>query len=223
MKNIKYVAFLFLIGCIGEDIVFDEVDPVVRFTNPITSLEVSTSFQFEYTFLDNVGKEATPSSVFWTSSDASILTIDDQGLAQAVSNGTVTVGVEATLADLRATTDLTFDITGDPTMMLETSREGTVNTTSTYPLMGDFVLSQEDSGLKLSFSSGYVADTALPGLYVYLSNNPNTISGALEIGAVTQFSGAHEYAISNAGLFDYDYVLYFCKPFNEKVGHGDIE
>ena len=68
-----------------------------------------------------------------------------------------------------------------------------------------------------------VADDGLPGLYVYLSNNPNSVSGALEIGPVEVFEGAHDYTISGLDITTYAYVLYFCKPFNVKVGHGDIE
>ena len=224
MKKIKYLVLILLIGCIGEDIEFDEVAPVIRFTNPISSLEVDTNYQFEYVFLNNVGMEVEPSNIIWTSSDEAFLTIDNDGLAQAISKGKVSVNIQAMLDDLVADTSISFDITGDSTVVVQKERSGTVQTTSNYSLAGDFILSEEeDNSIKLSFDSGYIADDGLPGLFVYLSNNPNSSFGALEIGAVTTFYGAHDYLVNDVGLFDYKYVLYFCKPFNAKVGHGEIQ
>ncbi|MEM9549152.1 MAG: hypothetical protein AAGA77_24405, partial [Bacteroidota bacterium] len=62
----------------------------------------------------------------------------------------------------------------------------------------------------------------LPGLYVYLTNNRNTTANALEIGAVEVFNGAHTYTVEDVGINDYKFLLYFCKPFNVKVGDGEI-
>ena len=65
--------------------------------------------------------------------------------------------------------------------------------------------------------------TSLPGLYVYLTNNPSTVNNAYEIGRVETFNGAHSYRISGVGLNEYDYLLYWCKPFSVKVGDGEIK
>jgi hypothetical protein len=46
---------------------------------------------------------------------------------------------------------------------------------------------------------------------------------AFEIGAVSVFSGAHSYQLpTSIGLMDYQYLLYWCKPFNVKVGEAKI-
>ena len=95
MKKFRILFLLVFAGCIGEDVILDEIDPVVRITNPIASMEVNTSYQFEYMFLDNVGAEATPTTLTWQSSDESLLTIDNTGMAQAIGNGTVSVSVSA--------------------------------------------------------------------------------------------------------------------------------
>jgi len=223
MKKLRFLLPIFLIGCIGEDIVLDEVDPVVQFTNPISSLEVNTFYQFEYMFLDNVGAAVEPTNVIWTSSDETLLTVDDIGLVRGLNNGSVTLSISAMRNELAADTSITFEITGDPTTSTLTERLGSVQTTSSYVLKGDFTLTVDVDDLLLTFGSDYEADSGLPGLYVYLTNNPNTIAGAYEIGAVTTFSGAHEYRINSTDLFDYNYVLYYCKPFNVKVGHGNIQ
>ena len=104
-------------------------------------------------------------------------------------------------------------------------KSGTIATTSSYVLSGTFTLSElENSGdLRLSINDDYVADTALPGLYLYLTNNPSSIANALELGPVTVFNGAHQYTISDTGINDYSHLLYWCKPFTVKVGDGEIE
>ena len=100
---------------------------------------------------------------------------------------------------------------------------GTIATTSSYALKGSFVLEETEDGLTLSIAEDYVASTALPGLYIYLSNNPNTTSGAYEIGAVKVFKGSHSYLLpSSIKLMDYKYILYWCKPFNVPVGEAKI-
>ena len=224
MKHLILFASVFslaLSSCIKDDLINDRVDPNLRITRSAQALEVDSSFQFEHSYLNNVGQPEDV-AVTWTSSDPSILTIDNNGLAQGITAGVSQVAVsydngEGTL------TDTTSVLVGDTTISMTFSRSGTVNTTSTYVCTGDFVLSEDGSDIKLEFFNDYQQSTALPGLYVYLSNNPNNVSNALEIGAVSIFSGAHSYTISGAGINDYNYVVYFCKPFNVKVGHGEIQ
>jgi len=110
------------------------------------------------------------------------------------------------------------------TSVADTSISGTINTTSSYKLTGSFTFSEsaQSSDLELKLDDDYCASTALPGLYVYLSNNRNNISSGLEIGAVEVFSGAHTYNIPNTGINDYSFIVYFCKPFNVKVGDGEL-
>ena len=138
MKKLKFLIPFLLLGCIGEDIVLDEVDPIIQFTNPISSLEVNTFYQFEYMFLDDVGATVDPASVSWTSSDETLLTVDDTGLVRGLNNGTVTLSVSAMLNELAADTSITFEITGDPTTSSVTERMGSVRTTSSYVLRRRF-------------------------------------------------------------------------------------
>lgn len=215
------IIFLFLTGCIGEDIIFDEVQPEIRITNPLISIEISTSYQFEFMMINNIGEEVIPDMMTWSSSDETKLTIDNSGLANAVDYGTVMVTVNASHGTLEVEKAFELEIT-DGTVTMPTSRIGTVASTSSYKLQGDFELRLDGDNLILELADNYEASTALPGLFVYLSNNANSSASAYEIGAVTQFNGAHSYTIQNVGLYDYQYVLYFCKPFNVKVGHGEI-
>jgi len=50
------------------------------------------------------------------------------------------------------------------------------------------------------------------------------VADAYEIGPVTVFQGAHFYDLpSTISIFDYSYILYWCKPFEVKVGEGQIQ
>ncbi len=222
-KRIPFLLLIVLIlaSCIKDDFVDDEVEPVIRITNNLESLKNGEDFQFKHIYLNNIGKEENV-NVKWSSSDVSILTIDEStGLASSVAEGTVTVTVSYQGAS-NYTASNTFDI-GTETVVLVPQKSGIVNTTSSYALHGSFVIKQIGDDVKLEFESDYSASTGLPGLYIYLSNNPNSSADALEIGAVQVFSGVHSYTIPNEDINKYAYVLYFCKPFNVKVGHGEIQ
>ena len=150
-----------------------------------------------------------------------IISIADDGLVQALQEGSSTISVEYDNGLGILKDSITVHV-GLETVIAPQQKSGTIATTSTYALSGDFTLSEEGNNIILEFADNYNASTALPGLYVYLSNNQNTIANAIEIDRVQVFSGAHAYTIPNVGINDYKYVLYFCKPFNIKVGDGEI-
>lgn len=216
----------FLTSCIGEDIVFDEVDPAVRITNPITSLGVNTSYQFEYLFLDNVGTEVSPMALTWSSSNTDVLSIDENGLATGISNGLATVNLHASLGDQEAATNLIFEVSEGGTQTVTNERTGAMHPNSSYGLAGGFRLFEEGDDLVLAFNADYNFNGA-PGPYLYLTNNPNSLptSEAYEIDFVTARSGAHEYRIplSEVGLNDYSSVYFYCKPFTIRLGFGNFD
>ena len=228
MKNssfflITIVLLLFgLGGCIGDDIIDDMVEPVVRIMNPIDTIEINTNYQFEATYFNNVGQEVN-NTVSWSSSNENIISVTSAGLATANELGNAILTAEATSEAGVIIQEERMLIVGNSTVVASSDRTGSLQTTSSYALKGDFTLEEDNGILKLSFADNYEASTALPGLYVYLTNNPNTTSGAFEIGKVEEFSGAHTYELpSTVDVMDYEYVLYFCKPFNVKVGDGQF-
>ncbi|WP_235296957.1 Ig-like domain-containing protein [Portibacter marinus] len=221
---ILFFISIFFFSCIGDDFIDDRVDPILRITNPIDSIALDSTYQFQISFLNYVGKEEEVEAE-WTSSDETIIQVDQMGLASAKSPGSAEITAEYTDLEGTLVTDSRTVGVGERTVKEQTKgKKGLVSTTSTYKLTGEFTLTSNDDGsIELAFFDDYEASTALPGLYVYLTNNPSTISGALEIQAVEVFEGAHTYTIENVELEQYGYVLYFCKPFNVKVGHGEIE
>lgn len=227
MKNMKFFTLAFIIlffgSCIGDDIIEDRVDPVVRISNPVDSIELNTTYQFEANFFNNVGKAETQNLV-WSSSDVGIIEISESGLANAKELGIAIISVDGTATSGELVHDERMVVVGNSTTVVtQIERTGTIATTSSYQLEGDFSMENINGVLTLSFADNYRASTALPGLYVYLTNNPTTTSGAYEIGKVEVFSGAHTYEFpSSVDIMDYEYVLYFCKPFSVKVGDGQM-
>ena len=227
-KNFKHMKFLIyffpivllLSGCIGDDIINDTVDPELRIMNPIDSLTVGQSHQFDATYFNNIGLEETV-DIVWNSSDLEVLNVEDNGLATGIKSGSVMVSAEAeSLKEefLLTVTEETV-INDEPA----NERSGIIQTTSFYTLEGNFTMRAEGNDLILEIDESYRASSGLPGLYLYLTNNPNSVNGAFEVGEVEVFSGAHSYTISGVGLNDHSHLLYFCKPFAVKVGDGEFE
>ncbi len=219
-----FLASLFFAGCIKDDFVDDEVSPELRISTMLDTIAEDSNFVMEAMYLNNVGQEEEAQNLIWTSSDTSIMSINKlTGLLYGKQFGSSVISVSYT-NDLGVFKDSLSVEVGLNTVLQESQlKSGTINTTSTYELFGDFDIEQTETGVVLKLAENYTASTALPGLYVYLSNNNSTIVGALEIGAVEVFSGAHEYVIPDVSVNDYTYVLYFCKPFNVKVGDGKIQ
>lgn len=214
---------LVMVACIGDDLVFDEVDPIIRIMNPVDTIEINSTYQFEVVFLNNIGQEEQLDGYSWNSSAPEIISIDNSGLATAVSAGSAEISVVANTPEGLTLRDAKLIAVGNSTVLSSGNRTGTLRTTSSYALEGKFTLEEIPGGVKLSFGEDYKASSALPGLYIYLTNNPNSNSNALEIGKVTTFSGAHLYEIMNVGLTEYSHLLYYCKPFSVKVGDGAFD
>jgi len=179
-------------------------------------------------YFNYVGKEIENPNVSWSSSDPAVLAITEDGLATGIEFGTATVTSTLTTAEENLTITNKDDVEVSTATLTESIEFiGTVVTTSNYELGGSYVLKiheDENDILRLSLGDDYVASTSLPGLYIYLGNNPNSIADAYEIGPVTVFQGAHFYDLpSTISIYDYSYILYWCKPFGVKVGEGQIQ
>lgn len=227
MKQTRWYVFCcvlatMLASCIGDDLVFDEVEPMVFITSTIDTLAFGSSFQLEAKFLDNIGREQVLQKL-WTSSAPNIISVDQQGFVEGLQIGqaTITAELDNDGLVLRDNIDL---VVGAETTQTSNARTGTIRTTSSYRLEGGFALETVGDQLVLSIDDTYETTSALPGLYVYLTNNRNSNSDAFEIGEVTVFSGAHSYALpEGVGINDYQYLLYYCKPFSVKVGDGEFD
>jgi hypothetical protein len=220
------VCILPLFSCVKTDLVNDRVDPKIFISNPLLSLENGKTHPFEVNYFNYVGKEIENPNVSWSSSDSSVLTITDEGVASGVNLGIATVTATFTTPEENLTIANSNSVTVSMSTVEDPVRfEGMIITTSNYELGGSFVLETLDNDvLRLSLGDDYQASTSLPGLYIYLGNNPTSIADAYEIGPVTVFQGIHSYNLpSTISIYDYSYILYWCKPFGVKVGEGQIQ
>ena len=101
--------------------------------------------------------------------------------------------------------------------------EGQIRSTSGYVLEGNYRYEKKGEQIELSLDNSYRASSSLPGLYLYLSNNPASPEDGYEVGKVTVFQGEHNYTLPKSiDLMDYKYLLYWCKPFRVKVGDAQL-
>ena len=213
------ILFAFLIcGCIGTDIVDDFVEATVSIDNPITSLKVSDTYQFTATYLNNIGIPE-PAMFQWRSSDESVLEIDNEGKANGINIGNAIV-----IALSNGISDSLSIIVSDTTVGSVTERVAELKTVSTYPLSGNAILKKTGGKTILEFDDTFSTTSALPGLYVYLTNNVSTINNALEVDKVKAFAGAQSYEVpEDISLTKYNFVLFYCKPFLVPVGDGELK
>lgn len=212
------IIYLFLSGCIGTDIIEDMIDEALVINTRITGIKVGETVIYKATYFDNVG-EPMPAEIEWTSSNESVITINNKGEATALAVGNANI--------VASHKDLLDEIgveAGDETVEDDTERKATLTTTSSYPLVGTAILRKDNGELFLDLLDDFSTTSDLPGLYVYLTNNVSNVSGAVGIGKVVKFTGAQTYPIpGNPGLYDFNYILFYCKPFAVPVGNGKWE
>jgi len=212
-------------ACIGDDFLDDFVQPEIRILNGIDSLSIDSSYLLEFAYFNNVGAQEniTPA---WSSSNPAVASVSADGLITAHSFGPVDITASYSDGTHPAMALTSLHTAENPIIVVDDDpevRAGTIVTTSSYVLEGTFTITErEEGGMVISVNEAYRASTALPGLYVYLTNNPASTVSAYEIGAVDVFNGAHEYVIEDVNIGEHSHLLYFCKPFNVKVGDGAI-
>ena len=218
---LSLAAALVLTACIGTDFIDNSQPRELRLVALPDTAALGDTVALAATYFNEVGIEEAL-AVEWSSADAAVFRIAGDGQRGiAVAAGTTTVTAEVSAGGETVAESFPVHV-GAETVAAVQAYGGRAATTSSYPLSGDFTLTEEGGDLVLAFGDDYTADTRLPGLYVYLTNNPSTNVGAREIAKVTTFSGAHSYRIPGAAATDYSHVLYFCKPFSVKVGDGAI-
>ncbi len=220
------VAGLVLSNCIGTDIVEDFVEARVTVANKIEVMLVNDQYQLEGLYFDNTG--ARQSADFnWNSSDPAVLQIDESGLVTALMPGTSTVTASVNEAMESFAVEVLDPAVVDEDSVrviqaMEGDRTAELRTVSSYQLEGTAILRNQD-GLRLILTEDFETSEALPGLYIYLTNNTASVANAQELGEVTAASGQQEYEIPQGiRINDFSHVLFYCKPFRVAVGEGEF-
>lgn len=190
--------------------------------NPTETLDINNTYQYTTTYTNNAGETDNNTAVNWTSSNPSVLTVNSNGLATAISGGNAVI--TATVTSTTGTQITDTDAVTVNAAALQT-RSGQLQTTTFYVLQGGFTITEipNTNDLELKIDNTYETSDRLPGLYLYLTNNINSIANAKEIQAVTVFKSAHSYILKDTGINDFTHLLYWCKPFGVVVGNGEIK
>jgi len=214
------ISLALLSGCIKDDFINDLTDPELSISTLVDSIAINTEFEFQSRYLNNIGQEEDV-TVEWSSSNPEIIEIDETGLAKGISLGSSFIKV-AYESQSEFLTDSVLVNVGENTVITEQTSSATIVTTSSYLLEGSLEINENGQGIELKILEDYRASTALPGLYLYLSNNRNSISDAVEVTKVQIFEGTHSYSVPNVSIGDYSFLVYYCKPFNIKVGEAEL-
>lgn len=197
------------------------------------TIEASFSFEITPKVVSEVATSTTEVNTSTTdtatpTTDTSTSTTDTA--TTTIDNSTTTTDTATSTSNTSSSTDSNND-NSDSTEVEEEEDgivtapqffEGQIRTTSSYTLEGNFRYEYNGTQIILSLDDTYRA-SSLPGLYLYLTNNPNSPEDGYEVGAVSVFSGEHIYTLpASIGLMDYKYLLYWCKPFRVKVGDAQL-
>lgn len=192
-------------------------------TNSVVSIDIDTSGVGTVLTGGTALLTATPRNVNgtplmnqtinWSSSNLSVLTVDNVGLITGVGPG----ASDVTASSGGVTSAAVNLIVKQPTV---TSRTGSFTGRGSYRVSGDVtVTKQSDGSIKVDLESNFSTSSG-PGLYVYLSNST---SGGLDIGKLKSNSGSQTYTPpANVSINDYDYVLIWCKPFGVTFGQAKL-
>ena len=163
-KLFLLILALNLFSCIGTDILDDEVDPEVVILNPVSSIEVGTSYAFMAQYRNNVGMpEDVPLS--WESDNSSIITIDNDGNATALLEGETQIRVMADGVETMLPVEA-----GAMTSGPLNERVAQLRTSSSYPLSGTARLEKTADGLVLRFDDNFqtTSDMKMLGRTIFL-------------------------------------------------------
>jgi hypothetical protein len=151
----------------------------------------------------------------WRSSDVTIATVNNSGLATGLIAGEVNIiamvdGIASPAARLA---------------VLGTSRSGifTRNPNSSYNVSGAATLEQQPNGsLVLRFGSNFSSSSG-PGLEVFLSTTNTVGANSRNLGRLQRTSGEQSYNVpAGITLTTYNWVIIHCVPFNVTFGYAQL-
>ena len=112
MKNLAFLISIIAISftsCIKDDIINDFVEPTIRITTTPDTIILGSKFQFDFVYFNNVGQQEHINPI-WTSSNESLLTIDQNGLATAIEKGAATIIVSYNTTDMNISESFVVNI-----------------------------------------------------------------------------------------------------------------
>lgn len=212
----------------ADTLTIDVRSSIFEINEDISILGLGETHQFTATFMSFLG-DSTTQDIVWSSSDPDIISIDAKtGLARGLATRTANIIASINSEELNLSDTIRIEVKASGTETILFERTGALQGSGGYALSGDMKLKENgDGSLIFSFADNFSFSGA-PGPYLYLSNNPNSIANALEIGKLPTTrnpgTGAFEVGeIRGTNLNEYNYLVFWCKPFQVKLGSGELD
>ena len=192
------------------------------------SIEEGQTQQFSATAYTSAGMEISGKTITWTSSDTSVATINNSGLATAKDAGSTTIKAEVDGKSDTAT--LTVTEPPPPPPMLR-SRTATISGTSSYPRTAGSVTFEEVAGgqLKLTITGMNTGGGINAHLFLYTSSSIKwrrgpAPDGAKHFGNVTGDTRFSSTFTPSAGetIDSYNHVILHCAFVDMPLGSGSF-
>lgn len=179
-----------------------------------TSFQINDKLQLEAQALNISGSTLNDKVITWESSNSAVISVNATGEITAVASGEALITAKT-------------DSVSSATLSLEVqsaSKTATFSGSGSYTVTGTATMFYNESDdLILEFSNDFSVSSFGAAIYVYLSNQDNSVAGGAEIQQLTK-QGGQSYNLttinSSLTIDSYDYVIIHCKPFNIPFGQS---
>lgn len=179
-------------------------------------IAVGSTQQFAATARNLSGAVISGRTFTWRSSNATIASVNGNGLATGIKAGRVNIIAAVDGIDSPAV----------PLTILGTARSGafTRRPGGSYNVSGTAVLEQQPNGsLVLRFGSDFNSSSG-PGLEVFLSTTNTVGANSRNLGRIKGTAGAQSYNVpAGVTLSTYNWVIIHCVPFNVTFGYAQLQ
>lgn len=157
---------------------------------------------------ENLSGAVIPGLIFtWQSSNDALVSVNSSGVVTGKAYGTAQVSASS------------MGLQSAP-VMVQVVRTGSFSGSGSS---GTAMISISNNILRLTTSANFVASTGAPDLRMYLTNNPNSVVGAIEVATLNQRNGAQSWNISPpTTITQFRYALIWCKQFGGNYGAADL-
>lgn len=217
-----WLSVLCIAGCVGTDLVnapVGSVGPRIDLNPVVASVDVGGSLVLTATYRDSSGMENRATMLTWSSSDASIATVDRDGVVAGHRPGECRI--VASFGDVSSPATI-VTVVGDSLRIVRR-----VGILMPGPITGDtafgtVVLEKRSDGVAILRFGHDFRSMSGPGLHVFLS--PTNAPEGIDLGSLKQTSGAHDYQLPLGTMPEsYDWVVVRCVPFNVTFGSARLE
>lgn len=179
-----------------------------------TSFQINDKLQLEAQALNISGSTLNDKVITWESSNPAVISVNATGEITALVSGEALITAKT-------------DSVSSATLSLEVqsaSKTATFSGSGSYTVTGTATMFYNESDdLILEFSNDFSVSSFGAAIYVYLSNQDNSVAGGAEIQQLTK-QGGQSYNLttinSSLTIDSYDYVIIHCKPFNIPFGQS---